>query len=79
MPRDARFVQAGNHGEWGPDTYAERYEYGMDGPNETRWGHGLGLPRREDLESNANPQMGGGAEEVLTSGSMSQGVGKKEV
>lgn len=59
MPRDAKFLQAGNHYEWGPDEHRERLECGMDGPNETRAYHGAGLPRNECLESNANPQFGG--------------------
>jgi hypothetical protein len=59
MPRDAKFGQAGNHYEWGPDHYIEELEYGMDGPMETRPYYGLGLPKRQDLYSNANPQFGG--------------------
>ena len=59
MPRDAKFKQAGNHYEWGPDTFSERLEYGMDGPMSNKSYHGAGLPSREDLESNANPQFGG--------------------
>jgi len=78
MPRDAKFMQAGNHGEWGPDQFRERLECGMDGPMEDRWSHGMGLPRREDLMSNANPQFGGAGEAVLTNPG-DQGVGKKEM
>jgi len=78
MPRDARFNQAGNHGEWGPDTYQKRLERGMDGPMETRWSHGMGLPSREDLKSNADPRQGGAGEAVLTNPG-DQGVGKKEM
>jgi hypothetical protein len=59
MPRDAKFSQAGNHYEWGPDEQHEALDCGMDGPNETRSYHGAGLPRRQDLYSNANPQFGG--------------------
>jgi hypothetical protein len=59
MPRDAKFAQAGNHYEWGPEEYVERLECGMDGPMETRSYHGAGLPRNECLESNANPEFGG--------------------
>jgi hypothetical protein len=59
MPRDAVFAQAGNHYEWGPDHYEEKLEFGMDGPMETRPYYGLGLPKRRDLYSNANPQFGG--------------------
>jgi hypothetical protein len=59
MPRDAKFLQAGNHNEWGPDTYSRRLEHGMDGPTEHRAYHGAGLPTREDLWGNANPEFGG--------------------
>jgi hypothetical protein len=59
MPRDAKFLQAGNHGEWGPDVYKEKYEHGMDGPMSNKAYYGAGLPTREDLMSNANPQFGG--------------------
>jgi hypothetical protein len=59
MPRDAKFLQAGNHYEWGPEEYKERLECGMDGPLEKRSYHGAGLPRNECLESNANPEFGG--------------------
>jgi hypothetical protein len=58
MPRDAKFRQANNHGEWGYDQYVERIEYGMDGPDSTEVMGGLGLPKRPDLMSNANPQLG---------------------
>jgi hypothetical protein len=61
MPRDAKFAQAGNHYEWGPDQYHESLECGMDGPYETRPYYGLGLPKRQDLYSNANPEFGGAA------------------
>lgn len=79
MPRDAKFAQAGNHYEWGPDTYQERYECGMDGPMETRAGHGLGLPRRDDLYSNANPQFGGAGSGMSAAEDNpgDQGVGSK--
>lgn len=59
MPRDARFSQADNHGEWGYDRYVEKIEYGMDGPVNKEVFGGLGLPSRSDLSSNANPQLGG--------------------
>jgi len=59
MPRDARFWQADNHGEWGPDKFVERLEHGMDGPDSKEWSHGRGLPTRQDLSSNANPALGG--------------------
>lgn len=49
MPRDARFIQADNHGEWGQDQFHERLEFGSDGPRETRTYHGAGLPKRMDL------------------------------
>jgi len=78
MPRDAKFRQADNHGEWGVDTYRERLEYGMDGPMEQRWMHGLGLPSREDLKSNANPVFGGAAEADFGGRPMDQAVGKKD-
>lgn len=58
MPRDAKFHQANNHGEWGPDTYQPRWECGMDGPDSKQLYKGLGLPTRSDLMSNANPQLG---------------------
>jgi hypothetical protein len=61
MPRDARFRQANNHNEWGPDVYRKPFEYGMDGPNNTEVYGGLGLPSRDDIPSNANPQLGGAA------------------
>lgn len=79
MPRDAKFREADNHGEWGPDTFQERLEYGMDGPNETRWSHGMGLPSRRDLSSNANPQFGGAGDAfgVAESNPQDQGMGSK--
>ena len=49
MPRDARFREADNHGEWGPDKFVEPFELGMDGPDSTDLMHGYGLPRRVDL------------------------------
>lgn len=49
MPRDARFHQADNHGEWGNDKFVERLECGMDGPDSNTSYHGAGLPTREDL------------------------------
>lgn len=76
MPRDAKFAQAENHGEWGPDVYRERLEFGMDGPIEKRLYHGMGLPSREDLASNANPQFGG-AGNAIDPYPGDQGVGNK--
>lgn len=55
MPRDARFRQADNHGEWGPDKYVERLECGMDGPDSNHSYRGAGLPTRSDLSYPANP------------------------
>lgn len=49
MPRDARFRQADNHGEWGPDQYVEPFEMGMDGPDSNTSYRGAGLPTRWDL------------------------------
>ncbi len=49
MPRDARFRQADNHAEWGPDQYRESIEMGMDGPDSNHSYHGAGLPTRWDL------------------------------
>ncbi len=49
MPRDARFRNADNHFEWGPDKFQERYEDGMDGPISEVSYHGAGLPTRADL------------------------------
>ena len=54
MPRDARFHSADNHGEWGPDKFQERLEYGMDGPDSHTAYHGAGLPTRDDLSYPAN-------------------------
>lgn len=59
MPRDARFEQAANRYEWGPDSYEESLQHGMEGPNETRSYHGVGLPKRHELVGNANPEFGG--------------------
>ena len=59
MPRDAVFGGAGNHYEWGPDKYEHGLERGIDGPFEDRPYYGLGLPKRKDLYSNANPEFGG--------------------
>jgi len=56
MPRDAKFHQAHNHGEWGNDKFMERFEYGMDGPDSEHSYHGAGLPTRFDLAYPANPQ-----------------------
>ena len=54
MPRDARFCQADNHGEWGNDKFMERLECGMDGPDSKDSYHGAGLPTRSDLSYPAN-------------------------
>ena len=59
MPRDARFRQADNHGEWGPDQYIERIEMGMDGPDSNHSYHGAGLPTRHDLSYPATPGIDG--------------------
>ena len=56
MPRDARFREADNHGEWGADKFIERLEDGMDGPDSHTSYHGVGLPTRVDLSYPANPQ-----------------------
>jgi hypothetical protein len=79
MPRDAKFASAGNHGEWGPDTFEERLDLGVDGPNESRSYHGAGLPRRQDLYSNANPQFGGAGSGMSAAEDCpgDQGVGSK--
>lgn len=58
MPRDARFRQADNHGEWGRDTYSERLEHGMDGPVSDASYHGVGLPTRQDLSYPVNSNVG---------------------
>jgi hypothetical protein len=62
MPRDGAFLQAGNHFEWGPDRYIEKYERGMDGPIETRPYYGAGLPKKRWYLDNANPEFGGAGE-----------------
>lgn len=49
MPRDARFRQADNHGEWGQDVFTPRLEFGLDGPDSDVSYRGAGLPRRNDL------------------------------
>lgn len=49
MPRDAKFRQADNHGEWGPDKFVEPFEMGMDGPDSGTSYRGAGLPTRSDL------------------------------
>jgi hypothetical protein len=49
MPRDARFRQADNHGEWGADKFVEPFEMGMDGPDSNTSYRGAGLPTRYDL------------------------------
>jgi hypothetical protein len=79
MPRDAKFLQAGNHFEWGPDHYIPRLECGMDGPMETRPYYGYGLPRRSDLLSNANPEFGGAGigMSAAEDNPQDQGVGSK--
>lgn len=80
MPRDAKFRQADNHNEWGPDYYVGRFEGGMDGPNNTEVYGGLGLPSRADLSSNANPQLGGAGfgMSAAEDNPMSQGVNTKQ-
>lgn len=54
MPRDARFREADNHGEWGQDRFHEKLEFGMDGPDESRPYFGMGLPKRMDLSDPVN-------------------------
>jgi hypothetical protein len=54
MPRDARFVSADNHGEWGNDKFMPPLEFGLDGPDSTHSYHGAGLPTRHDLSYPAN-------------------------
>ena len=54
MPRDARFMAADNHGEWGPDKYIPRLEFGLDGPDSQDSYYGAGLPERKDLSFPAN-------------------------
>lgn len=49
MPRDARFRQADNHAEWGPDHYIPALEMGADGPDSNTSYRGAGLPTRRDL------------------------------
>jgi len=79
MPRDAKFRQADNHGEWGPDVFRERYEGGMDGPDSKELFRGYGLPTRADLSSNANPQFGGAGSGMSAAedNPQAQGVGSK--
>jgi hypothetical protein len=81
MPRDARFQQANNHGEWGVDKYTKAFECGMDGPDSNESYHGAGLPTREDLYPNANPQLERGkvTEDAFLGRPMGQAVGKKEM
>lgn len=54
MPRDARFREADNHGEWGNDKSVERLEFGMDGPDSNSSYRGAGLPTRSDLSYPVN-------------------------
>ena len=54
MPRDAKFREADNHGEWGSDTFREPLEFGMDGPDSNTSYHGAGLPTRSDISYPAN-------------------------
>jgi hypothetical protein len=54
MPRDARFANADNHGEWGQDHFMPGLELGMDGPDSVHSYHGAGLPTRHDLSYPAN-------------------------
>ncbi len=55
MPRDARFRNADNHGEWGPDKFVEPLELGMDGPDSNASYRGAGLPTRYDLSYPVDP------------------------
>lgn len=66
MPRDACFMNADNHGEWGQDKYVERLEHGLDGPDSHESYHGVGLPSRMDLASPANRNHPGAAEGLPT-------------
>ena len=66
MPRNALFVQADNHGEWGQDKYVERLEHGLDGPDSNDSYRGAGLPSRMDLSSPANRNHPGSAEGLPT-------------
>jgi hypothetical protein len=59
MPRDAKFYEADNHFEWGPDKFDERLKFGSDGPFGDDPYHGMGLPSRKHLSPNANPAFGG--------------------
>lgn len=78
MPRDARFRNAGNHGEWGPDYFAKRFEYGMDGPISKELYKGYGLPTTDHLDPSANP-TDLGYEDCFGDRPMGQAVGKKEM
>ncbi len=62
MPRDARFVSADNHGEWGNDKFMPGLECGLDGPDSVHSYHGAGLPTRHDLAYPANRDHVGSAE-----------------
>lgn len=80
MPRNAEFHQAANGGEWGPDHYEERLEFGMDGPESKEVYRGYGLPTKVHLSPNADPIEDcceDGA--LITSRPMGQGVGKKDM
>ena len=79
MPRDAKFHGAFNHGEWGEDKFSERLEHGMDGPDSKKSYYGAGLPTRDDLMPNANPQVERPAEDAFLGRPMDQGVGKKDM
>ena len=78
MPRDARFLGADNHGEWGTDHRMPGWERGLDGPMETRAFHGAGLPKRMDLMRNANPQFENIEDNEGPDRPMDQAVGTKE-
>jgi hypothetical protein len=79
MPRDAKFYQADNHGEWGTDRFVEPLEYGMDGPMGTEPFHGMGLPTRMHESMNANPAFDECCEDAFAGRPMGQGVGKKDM
>jgi hypothetical protein len=91
MPRDARFANADNHGEWGPDRYVKRFEYGADGPKSKELYKGLGLPTTPHLSPTADPVdrgqggYGGLHEDCFGDGAlgyaarpMDQGIGDKD-
>jgi len=75
MPRDAEFYEADNHGEWGPDTYQEPWQFGSNGPFGKDPYHGMGLPTRKHERSNANPALGNVAGMDVQNDPQDQGVG----